>query len=424
MVDSTLPPGSPTYISSTGGARKTTIVWNSPTDLGIPSVILRYKIYTGTASGALTYLAYTTPDILYFVHEGLLDDTTYYYQVSAVNASAVGEGPKSVETSAKTSTSIGADLVYKDIVVNCGMSMYPTRVVPSKRNVVTENEATRILVTFPDEYDSYVKIISIRYLDAEGVDTYAQYDLNYDDILEKYFFILNRTFTYYEKIEIQFRARYSDGQEPVDPCIIPLRFENALEDGGIAFTDSEPVLEQSVVLQGLVDEHASHIGSNLEYGHFKVDGVTVRSNPEGYLTFIGASGWSGAKGDSGYSGWSGINGESGYSGWSGINGESGYSGWSGQNGEQSKIYYGDLVDITSIVPQPFEDGDMFYAVDQVALYIYSVALGDWFQGFTNWMYAGALGDVLYRDEPDGGLTMLSNISSRELFRPSRNTVWL
>ena len=47
--------------------------------------------------------------------------------------------------------------VYKDISITCGMGDYTTKISTSKVVVMTENDITRLLVSFPDIYNSYIK---------------------------------------------------------------------------------------------------------------------------------------------------------------------------------------------------------------------------------------------------------------------------
>ena len=61
--------------------------WTTPSNGG--SAITGYKIYRGTASGAESYLNSTTPDWTTFHNPTVVNGTTYYYKVTAVNA--VGE---------------------------------------------------------------------------------------------------------------------------------------------------------------------------------------------------------------------------------------------------------------------------------------------------------------------------------------------
>ena len=96
-------PDAPTSLSSTPGNAQATLNWTAPASDG-GAAITNYKIYRATSSGAqgstpiatignvLTYLDSSPP---------LVNDTIYYYKVSAVNS--IGEGPKGNESSATPS---------------------------------------------------------------------------------------------------------------------------------------------------------------------------------------------------------------------------------------------------------------------------------------------------------------------------------
>jgi predicted phage tail protein len=77
-----------------------TLNWTPPASNG-GSAITAYRVYRGTASGGETWIA-TVGVVTTFTDTGLTNGTTYWYQVSAVNA--VGEGTRSTETSARPAT--------------------------------------------------------------------------------------------------------------------------------------------------------------------------------------------------------------------------------------------------------------------------------------------------------------------------------
>lgn len=87
-------PGAPT-VSATAGDAAAILSWTAPSDGGSP--ITSYKVYRGTASGGETLLA-TLGNVTTYDDLAVTNGTTYYYQVSAVNA--VGEGSRSNEVSA------------------------------------------------------------------------------------------------------------------------------------------------------------------------------------------------------------------------------------------------------------------------------------------------------------------------------------
>jgi hypothetical protein len=88
-------PAAPTLTSATGGDTAVTLVWAPHATGGTP--ITGYKLYRGTAAGAETLLT-TVGLVTAFLDDTVMNDTTYYYKVSALNT--VGESSRSNELSA------------------------------------------------------------------------------------------------------------------------------------------------------------------------------------------------------------------------------------------------------------------------------------------------------------------------------------
>jgi hypothetical protein len=88
-------PGTP-VLSATAGNASVSLSWTAPANGG--SAITNYKVYRGTSSGGETLLT-TLGDVSAYTDTAVTNGTTYYYQVSAVNA--VGEGARSNEVSAR-----------------------------------------------------------------------------------------------------------------------------------------------------------------------------------------------------------------------------------------------------------------------------------------------------------------------------------
>jgi fibronectin type 3 domain-containing protein len=95
-------PGAPTLQASAGN-QSVSLSWTAPNNGGAP--ITKYNIYRGTSSNGETLL--TSVSGTSYTDTGLINGTTYYYEVSAVNS--VNEGARSNEQSATpTATAPGA----------------------------------------------------------------------------------------------------------------------------------------------------------------------------------------------------------------------------------------------------------------------------------------------------------------------------
>jgi parallel beta-helix repeat protein len=88
-------PGAPQNIVAGADISEMILTWSPPLKKG-GSVITGYRIYRGTEPSNLTFLTGIGPVVGYTDIE-VLKGTTYYYQVSSVNA--LGEGPRSAEVS-------------------------------------------------------------------------------------------------------------------------------------------------------------------------------------------------------------------------------------------------------------------------------------------------------------------------------------
>ena len=88
-------PGVPS-LTATAGNAQVVLSWTTPANGGSP--ITAYKVYRGTVSGSLSL--YQTLGVTNgYTDTAATNGTTYYYQVSAVNA--VGEGSRSTQRSAQ-----------------------------------------------------------------------------------------------------------------------------------------------------------------------------------------------------------------------------------------------------------------------------------------------------------------------------------
>jgi hypothetical protein len=90
-------PSAPQRLNATGKQGGVLVMWSTPKSQGT-SPITGYKLYRGSSATNLT-LYKSFGNINRFADEGLTPDSTYYYQVTAINA--VGESPRSNTASAK-----------------------------------------------------------------------------------------------------------------------------------------------------------------------------------------------------------------------------------------------------------------------------------------------------------------------------------
>lgn len=90
-------PSAPQRLKATAKQAGVLLTWSAPKDQGT-APITGYKIYRSTVPGMETFVT-SVGNTTYYIDDGLVAGTTYYYKVSAVNA--VGESPKSNEDSAK-----------------------------------------------------------------------------------------------------------------------------------------------------------------------------------------------------------------------------------------------------------------------------------------------------------------------------------
>jgi fibronectin type 3 domain-containing protein len=97
-------PGPPTGLQATAGNGSVALAWSAPTNTG-GSPISSYTIYRGTSSGQETVLKAGVTGTSY-TDTGLVNGTTYYYEVTATNG--IGEGAASSEVSATPATTPGA----------------------------------------------------------------------------------------------------------------------------------------------------------------------------------------------------------------------------------------------------------------------------------------------------------------------------
>ena len=93
------------------------ITWSTPDDGGGP--ITHYNIYRSTSSGNEVYYTYVTAPTTTFRDTNVTVGTTYYYQVSAVNA--VGEGDRSNEVN--ITATVSSPLASCKAILDAGCSV-------------------------------------------------------------------------------------------------------------------------------------------------------------------------------------------------------------------------------------------------------------------------------------------------------------
>lgn len=87
-------PGAPTGLAASGGNGSVSLTWTAPAG----STVTSYNIYRGTTSGGEGTTAIASSSSPSFTDSTVVNGTTYYYKVTAVNTT--GEGPASNEASA------------------------------------------------------------------------------------------------------------------------------------------------------------------------------------------------------------------------------------------------------------------------------------------------------------------------------------
>jgi fibronectin type 3 domain-containing protein len=97
-------PGAPTGLTATAGNGQVALAWTAPASNG-GSAITGYRIYRGTSSGAETLLI-TTAAVTTYTDTAVVNGTSYFYQVTAVND--LGESVRSTEASARPAAAPGA----------------------------------------------------------------------------------------------------------------------------------------------------------------------------------------------------------------------------------------------------------------------------------------------------------------------------
>lgn len=143
--------------------------------------------------------------------------------------------------------------IVREINISVGLGFKPTMVLKSNTTIQTEHNATRFVVTFPRNYDSYQKMIDISYTDMNGKPQTECYHLTKEN--DSYHFDIARRFLYCDKIKIQFRAlNLNTTQEVVDPAILQFNVKNALKKDELQKIDEKPEGTYTNLIQNMIKE--------------------------------------------------------------------------------------------------------------------------------------------------------------------------
>lgn len=186
--------------------------------------------------------------------------------------------------------------VYKDINICVGFNYFQTYISRTMKEVNTENNATRLVVSYPAEMADYSKIVDILYFDENEEPVVKSYGLTYNSDLDKYTFEIPRLCTMGECVYVQFRARYITGdQEFVDTLILRLNYSNAIKMENFDILSDIPD-EYTTILQSMIDvvsadltEHESVKATSSIYGHIITDEETIASDIDGKISTIGGT---------------------------------------------------------------------------------------------------------------------------------------
>jgi hypothetical protein len=174
--------------------------------------------------------------------------------------------------------------VYRTVGITVGMGEYPTNFTTPVIDVMTENDIAQLLIDFPPRYSTYRKIIDIGYITSSEVYAVETYELTYSDELEHYVFLIGRKFAYCDKVYMQFRCQYPDGQESVDPAILKLKFRPALRIDDFISYENNDLQTQSEILEELIAQHASVNASTTHTGHVAIDNNTIKIDSNGVIS--------------------------------------------------------------------------------------------------------------------------------------------
>ncbi|MEJ2249508.1 MAG: fibronectin type III domain-containing protein [Candidatus Lokiarchaeota archaeon] len=114
-------PSIPLNLQITPGNNKITLAWHIPSNNG-GLTITGYNIYRGTSSGTEVILTTVNGSTLTYMDTGLTANTTYYYQISAINSAGVGQKSSEIHATTLTPNSkntIGGMVIESLLLVSC-----------------------------------------------------------------------------------------------------------------------------------------------------------------------------------------------------------------------------------------------------------------------------------------------------------------
>ncbi|WP_443937125.1 YDG domain-containing protein [Pedobacter sp. MW01-1-1] len=147
------PPSTPIGLAVAVGSTQNVLNWTASTEIDL----LGYRVYGGTSASPTTLIASISAGTTTYTHSGLVNGTTYYYRISAVD-NAFNESTKSSDvtgipspptiTSATYNASTGSLVVTGTAFVS--LAGVTNDIVANKFTFVGEGGATYLLTTTPN----------------------------------------------------------------------------------------------------------------------------------------------------------------------------------------------------------------------------------------------------------------------------------
>jgi predicted glutamine amidotransferase len=147
IIQSYFSPASPSNLKATAGNAQVTLSWSASSSNGSPAVTV-YNIYRGTSSRGEQFLGQSA-GLLTYSDTAVTNGTTYYYQVTAVNAN--GESAKSSEVSAIPSgKTLSIAVVTDKTSYTRGSFVYTTVTVKDNAGKLVQGASIKITVAYPN----------------------------------------------------------------------------------------------------------------------------------------------------------------------------------------------------------------------------------------------------------------------------------